>query len=83
MPSAAAMAMARMIGGKHSTRSVKRISASSRPPAGIGRDCADQDAEQRAEQHDGDARKQRDAGAVKQAREHIAPERVGAEPVLG
>ncbi len=32
MPSAAAMASARMIGGKHKTRSVKRISASSTKP---------------------------------------------------
>ena len=55
MPSAAAMAMARMIGGKQQTRSVRRISASSGQRRRIGGDAAEQRAEQRAEQHHGEA----------------------------
>ena len=63
MPSAAAIASARMIGGKHSTRSVMRMIELFDLAARIGRNAADQRAERGGDQHDDDAGGQRDARA--------------------
>jgi hypothetical protein len=51
------------------------------PAARIGGDAAQERADRRRDEHDDDAGRERDAGAVKEAGQHVAAECVGAEPM--
>ena len=67
MPSAAAIAIARMIGGKQNTRSVRRISASSAQPRMYAATAPSKVPNSRAGEHHDEADSERDPRAVDHA----------------
>ena len=82
-PRNAASAIARIRNGQASIASVMReISASTQPPDVAG-EQADRHAERQRDRHRHHAREQRGARAPDHARQHVAADLVGAEPVRG